>query len=115
MNPLLLLTVLGCSTQAPLPLPEPEEPQWHAKGRMVSAADLRGYLVMPQTLPAVGALVLVDRIEDAERAQAHAMAEQGEVVLLLPPAVEQERGSTYLDKLSSTRGIRTLCQREVCP
>ena len=82
---------------------------------MVTAADLRGYLVMPQTTPAVGALVLVDHIEADQRQQAHAMAEHGEVVLLLPPTVPEARGSTYLDGLSSTRGIRSLCLREACP
>ncbi len=107
--------MMGCSTQPPVPLPEPEPPQWRAKGRMVAAADLRGYLVMPQSTPAVGALVLVDHIEADQRQSAHAMAARGEVVLLLPPTVSVSRGSTYLDGLSSTRGIRTLCEREICP
>jgi hypothetical protein len=82
---------------------------------MVAASDLRGYLVMPQRLPAAGALVLVDRIDDAERGTANAMAESGEVVFLLPPTVETSRGTAYLDGLSTTRGIRTLCRREACP
>jgi hypothetical protein len=110
-----ILLQLGCTSEPPLPLPQPEQPVWQAKGRMVSAADLRGYLVTPQTLPAMGVLVLVDDIDDAARAHALALAEAGELVLLLPPSVETARGVAYLDGLSTTRGVRTLCQRASCP
>ena len=106
---------LGCSTEPPLPLPEPEQMLWQPKGRMVAATDLRGFLVMPQSTPAPGVLVLVDVIDDAEREAALALAGAGEVVLLLPPQTLQERGEQYLNDLPSTRGLHTLCKRARCP
>ena len=81
---------------------------------MVAAADLSGFLVHPQTTPAAGVLVLVDAIDEASRTQAHQLATAGEVVMLIEPSVSTARGSDYLNRLSITRGVRTLCLRQEC-
>ena len=82
---------------------------------MVSAADLRGYLVQPEQMPAGGVLILVEAITDTHKAEADTLARAGEVVLLLPPEVSTARGETYLNALPITRGYRSLCKREQCP
>jgi len=82
---------------------------------MVAAADLRGYLVMPQSTPAPGTLLLVETIDASWRDTADTMAVGGEVVFLLPTTVDTARGEQYLTHLAATRGIRTLCKRTDCP
>ena len=111
----VLLLGLSCSTNEPLPLPEPTYEAWRPKGRMVSAGALRGYLVKPQTTPAPGVLVLVDDITPAARTAADQRAISGSVVLMVEPDTETARAADYLNRLESTRGIQTHCQRRSCP
>ena len=115
MTAFFFIIGLACSQQDPVPLPEPEQVLWQPKGRMVAAADLRGFLVMPEQHPSPGVLVLVDSIDDAEREAALALAAAGEVVLVLTPQTSLERGEQYLNDLPSTRGLRTLCKRSRFP
>lgn len=111
----LLLLGLSCSAEDPVPLPEPTHDVWRPKGRMVAASDLRGYLVKPESTPAPGLLVLVDAIDPAARASADQEAVAGRIVLLIEADTDTARAEDYLNRLASTRGVQTRCDRETCP
>ena len=78
--------------------------------------SVRGYLVKPESPPAPSVLLLVDRIDDAHRAEADGLARAGTVAFAVGPDSPTAEARAYLEGLPSTRGVEVRCRRaEGCP
>jgi hypothetical protein len=108
----------ACQDTTPAPLPARALPdEAPPLARMVQAGPVRGLLTQPSggraDLP--GEVVLVDGIDDAQRAWAIERAWAGTVTLLLPPAVPADAAREYLAGTAAVGEATVTCRREVCP